>query len=356
MARIQLHSLFWAMCLAQPYIGTSMDDVRQQLSKLCKCCVTQVEVWKQKLKVKKHGCAVCHNVFDENCWTAGAISSHRSRRRDLVCPPCAARGYAPHKYASYHCTSCREKFGCNRFSKYMKEKARKKTKTHLFRKKDETDPIRCSKCNVAYDDACWTRNELLNYRSGKTKIVCKACRAKGFRPHNLEAYPCQECKGNFGTRRFNNAQLVRFRRKRKTHLVCTGCQTSVLRCSKCAVAYDDACWTLAERRASRRTKLVCNPCRAQGFHPRSLQAYTCQSCKGNFGYLRFSKLQRQYSEQRSFVKLVCLQCIAQETDKEATSTAQNAAAANTETNGSGNATPASSNTSGDMAMVRPILD
>ena len=235
-----------------------MAHTHQRPSERCQCCVTQDDVWKQRLKDETHGCA-----------------------------------------------------------------AKRERKTHLVCKKCQANPVRCNKCKAAYDDASWSQYERQYHRTGKTKIVCKACRAQGFHPRNLKAYTCQTCKGKFGTLRFNKALMKKERRKKKTHLVCTTCRTNTLRCTKCKVAYDDACWTKYQRQNHRekQVKVVCKACRAQGFHPKNLDAYTCQTCKGNFGTLRFNKVLLQNSKQRSSVRLRCMQCIAQEAEKKATATA-----------------------------------
>ena len=104
-----------------------------------------------------------------------------------------------------------------------------------------------------------------------------------------------------------------------------------LQCSKCKFAGPDACWTQKQRENHRRrmTKLVCQACRAQGFHPRNLDAYTCQNCKGNSGSLQFDKVMLNNYRQRQQcrrVRLHCVQCVGQESGKEKTESCRDATA------------------------------
>ena len=220
-----------------------------------------------------------------------------------------------------------------------------------------------------------------------TKLVCQACRAQGFHPRNLDAFTCQTCKGNFGSTRFSRVLLNHYKQTPRARLRCTRCvaqesekkatatrqaetaattkvdenmkptektllvckryqthrktkqqkqtrmtgkrcQDRRLRCSKCEMAYEDACWTRTQRQNHRasHTKLVCKACRAQGFHPRNLEAYTCQTCNSNLGTTRFKKVMLKNYKQRPCVRLECMQCVAREMEKKATTTAQAAAA------------------------------
>ena len=117
---------------------------------------------------------------------------------------------------------------------------------------------------------------------------------------------------------------------KETRMVRRGCtfgkriRHQQLRCSKCKVAYADALWTKSQRRShkARQTHLVCKACRDQGFHPRSLEAFTCQCCKGNFGSKRFNWRVLNRYKKPPCVKLQCTQCVAQKSEKKATATKQ----------------------------------
>ena len=87
----------------------------------------------------------------------------------------------------------------------------------------ENDRLRCSKCKTAYEDACWTRVQRQNHRAQHTSLVCKACRAQGFHPRNLEAYACQTCRSNFGSKRFNKVMLHNYKQRPGAKLECMQC-------------------------------------------------------------------------------------------------------------------------------------
>ena len=64
------------------------------------------------------------------------------------------------------------------------------------------------------------------------------------------------------------------------------------------------------------TKLVCRDCRTQGFRPTDLQTYTCQTCKGEFGAVKFNTQLLKHYKYNDNKKLKCMQCIAGEKDRE----------------------------------------
>ena len=64
----------------------------------CKLCIERKDVWEQCLTINGHGCSACKKVFEANTWNAKMVQNHRHFDRDLVCPDCAERGYAPGKY------------------------------------------------------------------------------------------------------------------------------------------------------------------------------------------------------------------------------------------------------------------
>ena len=74
-----------------------------------------------------------------------------------------------------------------------------------------------------------------------------------------------------------------------------------IQCSKCKASYDNACGTRNQQQnhQAKQIKLVCQACQARRFHPQNRDAYTCQTCKGNFGILRCVRVQ-------------CIQCIVKE--------------------------------------------
>ena len=112
----------------------------------------------------------------------------------------------------------------------IEQKKKKKTslidKTYSVGQRYRPHQLRCSKCKAACEDACWTQKQRENHRRRQTKLVCKACRAQGFHPRNLEAFTCQTCKGNFGSKRFNKVLLNNYKQRhqrRRVRLQCIQC-------------------------------------------------------------------------------------------------------------------------------------
>ena len=72
--------------------------------------------------------------------------------------------------------------------------------------------------------------------------------------------------------------------------------TLKIRCDRCQKAFGKTHWTKLERnhRKYYQTKLVCQACRADGFHAWNLRAYPCHMCAGMFGSKRYDAYKLQY--------------------------------------------------------------
>ena len=216
--------VFKEMSLARPFLATPLGHVRQCSSEKCKCCVTQEYAWRQELSIGKHGCSVCKNLVDAKCWKRDTLQRHRSDERDLVCPECAERGYAPSRYQSYQCAECLDEFGFRQFLNDLLQSAKRQKNTHLVCRRCSFPKLRCSRCEVGYEDAYWTKNERQNHRGKKkVKLVCKPCRAQGFHPRDIVAYTCQRCKSKFESLKFNQSLLRRSKRHNYKRLQCIQC-------------------------------------------------------------------------------------------------------------------------------------
>ena len=66
--------------------------------------------------------------------------------------------------------------------------------------------------------------------------------------------------------------------------------TLKIRCDRCQKAFGKKHWTKLERnhRKYYQTKLVCQACRADGFHAWNLRAYPCHLCAGMFGSNKYN--------------------------------------------------------------------
>ena len=127
-----------------------------------------------------HGCAACKEVIEARAWNKKMIKNHHYLNRDLVCPRCVARGYAPGKYDEHQCDECLEKFGSLKFDRKSKYNKKRNAKYRLVCKACQTkirSTLRCSSCMGAYELTYWSKSERRNHKSPKhTNLVCKACR------------------------------------------------------------------------------------------------------------------------------------------------------------------------------------
>ena len=213
---------------AEQAIHNSREVGEQQASntmprKACRCCIERNDVWEQCLTPNGHGCSACKKVFDASAWNARMIKAHLYFNRDLVCPGCAERGYAPGKYDEHQCEECFEKFGSLKFDRKNKYNTKRVKKYRLVCQECLTR-LRCSSCKTKYELKYWSKFELKNHSSClQTKLVCKACRAQGFTPWNLEAYTCQTCSCKFGVNKFDKYALQNFNFHRRLKLQCLQC-------------------------------------------------------------------------------------------------------------------------------------
>ena len=172
----------------------------------------------------------------------------------------------------------------------------------------------CSVCRHLFDASSWKPDTIKRHRSSSRDLVCGRCSKRGYAPNRYQRYQCAECLDEFGFRQFPKHALQNAKRQKGTRMVCKQCRQSDLRCSKCKIRYEDAYWTKTERmnHRSHKTKLVCKPCRAQGFHPRDIVSYTCLKCKGKFGGHKFNVLMLKNAKLRKHNRLQCVQCVYKE--------------------------------------------
>ena len=265
----------------------------------------------QRFQSDKLRCSRCEVAYGDAYWTSNQQKSHRHRQTKLVCRTCRSQGFHPRNISAYKCQTCKEDLGTWRF-KYWQLWAYRRHPCMRLRCiqciAEETEKkataISCAAAAATSEaDAC---------ESFTTHIVKETEQQKETRSKSKKWLPKQKTK-----------------QQKKTRSVGKRWQPHQLRCSKCKVACEDACWTQSQRRLhrERHTKLVCKACRAQGFHPRNLEAYTCQTCKGNLGTSRFNQVLLKNYKQRHYVRLECIQCVAQKTEQKAAATAHAAAAA-----------------------------
>merc|ERR1712039_1038800 len=159
--------------------GRPLESDAQKTAE-CRRCIESNGAWKQCLTPNGHGCAACKEVIEAGAWNKRMIRNHHDLNRDLVCPKCAERGYAPGKYDEHQCDECLEKFGSLKFDRKSKYNKKRNAKYRLVCKACQTkirSTLQCSSCMGAYELTYWSKSERRNHKSPKhTNLVCKACR------------------------------------------------------------------------------------------------------------------------------------------------------------------------------------
>ena len=109
--------------------------------------------------------------------------------------------------------------------------------------------LRCGNCMTAYELKYWSKSER-DHRSSsqRKKLVCKACRAQGFHPGDLETYTCQTCACKFGAHKFNQNLLHHL----KYH------QRQKLQCMQCAAAAEERVARLRKQLQKSKRKCTCH--------------------------------------------------------------------------------------------------
>ena len=167
----------------------------------------------------------------------------------------------------------------------------------------------CGACKNVFDASCWSSNLTKAHQSKNRDLVCSECRQRGFVTGKYTDYQCEDCGEVFGCKKFKKHVLQNAQRQKTSRRICIDC-TQKLRCCICKVAYKRESWTKNERsnHAARGTRLVCQTCRASGFHAFSIAAFKCQTCECLLGSRKFDiELLTRYKKGES-VQLRCLQC------------------------------------------------
>ena len=167
----------------------------------------------------------------------------------------------------------------------------------------------CSVCRQVFHTSHWASHMTRKHRSTGLDLVCSKCKKRGYAVGRYERYQCVVCLEHFGFAKFGPSRSRK--KSADTGLVCSTCRTKVP-CSKCLRLFGRECWRAREVREHLRKgrKLVCRACQAQGFGPRSLVAYTCRTCGGEFGYKSFREdaKERKNLRKHKVRGMECLQC------------------------------------------------
>ena len=123
-------------------------------------------------------------------------------------------------------------------------------------------------------------------------------------------HECSECRGKFGSLKFDAELLRNWVRRPNSRKVCKDCQTK-LKCAACKNMFDEKCWTKKERDNHRNLnrKLVCSNCRDKGHHPDDVDKYKCQRCDLVFGGKKFDQKMINNYRNNWRSKLECNECV-----------------------------------------------
>ena len=193
---------------------------------VCRRCVERDD-WKQSLVPNGHGCSACKKVFAASSWDEQMIRKHRHSDRDLVCPDCTERGYAPGNYEEHRCTECGVNFGHRNFNKEVLYNCKRRGGKSSIVCTDCQTKLQCGKCKIAYELKYWTTDERKHHNGPRAiALVCKTCRALGFNPRDLASYTCQTCQCNLGAQKFEQRLLDNYKRHKSTKLRCKQCASA----------------------------------------------------------------------------------------------------------------------------------
>lgn len=163
----------------------------------------------------------------------------------------------------------------------------------------------CSACKAIFNARFWDRQIIYNHRSYNRDLVCSNCTDRGYAPGMYETYKCDDCLQSWGSLMFDRNTKKQSKRLKKTKLICNQCDGQ-LRCDRCLKRFDIKLWSKNARRGNH--QLVCDACRAMGFHAGDLQSYSCDICKKELGGKKFEANQVRNFKQRETSKMHCLEC------------------------------------------------
>ena len=122
----------------------------------------------------------------------------------------------------HECAECREKFGSLKFDKTLLYNWIHRPGSRKVCKDCQTK-LKCAACNRRFDEKSWTLKERDNHRYQNTKLVCKDCRAVGYRPEDVTKYECQRCHQEFGAQKFDRHMMNHFNSHGRAKLECKQC-------------------------------------------------------------------------------------------------------------------------------------
>ena len=206
-------------------------------------------------------CGKCGLLHGVERWTKAELHRHRHNGSVAICQECRGMGYHPRNTRAYTCGSCNKNYGSKMFlRKDLINFSKTGQQVALYCRRCALQ-LECAWCSKSFDKEHWTYEMQENHKYHGAPLICQECRSLGFRRQGQHSMTCSEARDS-------------------------------LLCSRCMKPYERAFWSSSERDRHQKlgTSLVCKHCRRLGFHPRDLQGYTCQRCRGTFAARRFSSV------------------------------------------------------------------
>ena len=161
----------------------------------------------------------------------------------------------------------------------------------------------------------FTKLQRRKYEEDSSALLqCMQCIAEA----QKEVHQCEACLETIDDRHFEKHIQQNAGQEESSRLLCEACKAMQgwIQCCKCNDYYEAKHWTYWERCMYRKDqeRVCCKACRAQGYHPRRLESYTCQTCAHKFGSTMFNSVhiyqyKKQMKEERAHPReLQCRRC------------------------------------------------
>ena len=123
----------------------------------------------------------------------------------------------------------------------------------------------------------------------------------------------------FQVQNLKRPERQEMKRQSRNRLLCLDCRAGKnLACAACKGKFEKEYWSVTERKnhvSAFKTPLVCKTCRAKGYSPKDLTAYTCQICANVMGGAMFDKSQLKNYNYHGRKAVQCKECASVATDR-----------------------------------------
>ena len=162
-------------------------------------------------------------------WSSKILDHHRCKRRDLICSACTTLGCSqqPHRaqnFHTYNCASCNTRWGHLKYDKKNHSDLERAERENTLQCLECQKKLKCAACSTLYLRSFWSKSERENALSLGTPLVCRMCRDRGCTAHDIKLYPCQNCRIDAGSTKFDKQLLENYKHHGKTKLICISCK------------------------------------------------------------------------------------------------------------------------------------